>query len=157
MGGLHCVFHFEALADVASGRVMPIELNCRLGGAETPSAVEAATGVCLPVIAADLALRRTHKVLRTSKTVVASANFYADRAGVVTACSGSEELFQDPSYVASAFWKEPGSAYSPTLGSASCLGWLCASGETATEAEENLRRLTTKCSLCVESSATADS
>lgn len=98
-------FHFEALVNVETFAVMPIELNCRVGSAECPASVEATSGVYLPLVAADLALGHTPRSPRPPRfSVVASSNVSAPHAGVVRACRGSEELQQDPALVGAQFY-----------------------------------------------------
>eukprot|EP00955_Chlamydomonas_euryale_P070625 360804-Chlamydomonas_euryale.AAC.8 len=55
-GGLSGVFHFEALWDAHTRTVMPLELNVRVGGAETWSNVRAAWGLDLAAAAVRVAL-----------------------------------------------------------------------------------------------------
>lgn len=145
---LHLVFHFEALVNVKTGQVMPIELNCRVGGAECPTCVEAISGVYLPVDAADIAMGRRPRAWPSPKwEVAASTNVQKPNKGVVLACGGSEDLFNDAAYLGSQFYKTVGSPYTPSSGSLSTLCWLAAGGATAQEAEANLARCVSKCLL----------
>ncbi|CAJ1329478.1 unnamed protein product, partial [Effrenium voratum] len=134
--GLHSAFHFEALVNLETKAVMPVELNLRVGGAECPCCVEAVTGVFLPLCAAELALGRPVTPPSAPKAVVAaSSNEYAPCAGTVQACEGSEagggkekELFADEHFLGGAFFAREGASYVPGRGSMSCLCWLAAKG-----------------------------
>eukprot|EP00434_Breviolum_minutum_P009333 symbB.v1.2.008226.t1/scaffold497.1/size195672/8 len=147
--GLHSAFHFEALVKQDTQEVMPVELNLRVGGAECPCAVEAVTGVFLPLAAAHLALgQETMPSSELPKVqVAASTNEYASHAGIVEACEGSEELYADPAFLGAAFFPAKGASYEPLKGSMSCLCWICAGGGNAAEAAENLQRCISLCRL----------
>ncbi|CAJ1401295.1 unnamed protein product [Effrenium voratum] len=148
--GLHSAFHFEALVNLETKAVMPVELNLRVGGAECPCCVEAVTGVFLPLCAAELALGRPVTPPSAPKAVVAaSSNEYAPCAGTVQACEGSEELFADEHFLGGAFFAREGASYVPGRGSMSCLCWLAAKGGDAEEAERNLQRCISNCRLQV--------
>lgn len=81
-----------------------MELNLRVGGAEAPACVEAVSGVSLPLAAAALALRRAVPRRPPSAPVAASSNEYAAAAGVVEACEARPELYEDPDFLAAAFF-----------------------------------------------------
>ncbi|CAK9058984.1 unnamed protein product [Durusdinium trenchii] len=153
--GLHSVFHFEALVNLETQEVMPVELNLRVGGAECPCCVEAVSGVFLPLMAARLAIpsvldQSPVQALEAPQVqVAASTNEYAQHKGVVEACEGSEELYSDPSFLGAAFFATKGSSYEPLRGAMSCLAWLAAGGRDANEAEQNLQRCLSFCSLKV--------
>eukprot|EP00929_Paragymnodinium_shiwhaense_P077052 TRINITY_DN3965_c0_g1_i4.p1 TRINITY_DN3965_c0_g1~~TRINITY_DN3965_c0_g1_i4.p1 ORF type:complete len:437 (-),score=83.12 TRINITY_DN3965_c0_g1_i4:78-1388(-) len=150
--GMHSAFHFEALVNTETGRVMPIECNMRVGGAECPTCVEAVTGISLPLAAADLALgrpMRQHGEPRVA--VVASTNEMKTTPGLIMACDLGK-AGSDADYIGAAFYGVPGSRYSPFDGSRSTLCWLAAGGDTAEEAEKNLNRCVSLCNIVLDTS-----
>lgn len=151
VGGLHSCFHFEALVNPTTGKVMPIELNCRVGGAECPVCVEAVTGRYLPVDAAYIALGQCPPAPEQTRcTVAASVNLHASHYGVVRACCATEELELEPSLLGTSFYARQGMIYTPGNGSSSALGWLAACGDSVEEAEANLNRCVALCRLEVD-------
>ena len=142
----HGCFHFEARVDPRSGEVMPIEWNARVGGAECPESVEAASGHWLPLVAAELALAPRYLPppnLQGTEHTVVSANIHLPTAGRLTALQLGEEIDRAKLRLVSLrlFTSQVGSMYMPGRGSASCLGWLAAGGASKVEATANLRRV----------------
>jgi len=138
--GLHGAFHFEAKIDKQLLRVMPIELNARVGGAECPASVEAVSGYYLPCVAAQLALGLPcERETAPQHAVVASTNVHIFEQGIIAELTDFEVDFVANKLVTSTlFTALVGKPHQPNNGSLSCLGWMAAGGETMEEAERNL-------------------
>lgn len=140
--GVHCCFHFEAKVDAETARVMPLELNPRMGGAECPASFEAVTGYSLPEITALLALDQEVPEPEAPPRfeAVASTNLHVLETGTLKRCS-SEGLDATATKLVSCvlFDQGLGNPHVPNNGSLSCLGWLSTGGRSAEEAEANLR------------------
>eukprot|EP00927_Polykrikos_kofoidii_P071187 TRINITY_DN67494_c0_g1_i1.p1 TRINITY_DN67494_c0_g1~~TRINITY_DN67494_c0_g1_i1.p1 ORF type:complete len:495 (+),score=78.34 TRINITY_DN67494_c0_g1_i1:63-1487(+) len=144
--GIHACFHFEAKIDLTTLRAIPIELNCRVGGAECPLSVEAVSGYNLFDVAARLALNKPTDsaevaAARRRYTVVVSTNHHIDCSGVVRECSDEKVNKSETKVVTSVvFSNKVGRIHVPNNGSSSCFGWLAVGGCSYEEAETNLQK-----------------
>ena len=105
---VHSPFHFEALVNLTTGKCMPIELNARWGGAETPTGIECVSGYWMPGVCLDCALGLPVKAPGSGALscaphhpvgwglpvpfypYVTTVNVHSNVGGVMTACSGDE-------------------------------------------------------------------
>ena len=152
---------------------MAIEINCRLGGAECPASVEAVLGECPIAAGARLALGMPDldfseledfedespfpcldpnywKSCRRRYAVCSTINLYLDRAGELTELSFGVVDARDLKLVGCVMYGAKGKQYSPGNGSKSCLGWIACGGDTAAEAEDNLRRAVAQVSISLD-------
>uniref|UniRef100_A0A7S2PXE9 ATP-grasp domain-containing protein n=1 Tax=Zooxanthella nutricula TaxID=1333877 RepID=A0A7S2PXE9_9DINO len=148
--GVHGCFHFEAKIDPKTLEVMPIEFNARCGGAECPASVHAVSGYYLPEVAARLALDLPVEPADPSHAVVASTNVHIFKDGCLTECSDQGIDAKSCNLVTSVLFGEVGQSLLPSNGSASCLGFIAAGGQTAEEAEQNLERAIGQTRISVE-------
>lgn len=138
--GIHSCFHFEAKIDLESMAVMPIEFNCRCGGAECPVSVEAVTGNFLPEVAGRLALGLPIPLGTPNYSVVASTNIHVFERGVIKELSSEGLQAEACKLVGMLLFGAVGQLHVPNNGSMSCLGWMATGGLTAEEAEGNLQK-----------------
>mmetsp|Transcript_21767 Transcript_21767/g.26424 ORF Transcript_21767/g.26424 Transcript_21767/m.26424 type:complete len:347 (+) Transcript_21767:797-1837(+) len=137
--GVHSCFHFEAKMNLETMKLLPIEFNCRVGGAECPLSVEAVTGYYLPVVAARLALALPPPLpKRVAHKVVCSTNFYPDKAGVLTKNCHEVDAKKSKLVSLTLFQNRIGSNVQANNGSVSCLGWASSGGDSFEEASSNL-------------------
>lgn len=153
--GIHACFHFEAKIDLTTLRAIPIELNCRPGGAECPLSVEAVSGYNLFDVAARLALNKPTDspevaMARSRHAVVASTNHHIDCSGLVTQCSDAQLNKSQTKVVTSVvFSSKVGKVHVPNNGSSSCFGWLATGGSSYEEAETNLEKAVMQLNMSV--------
>jgi biotin carboxylase len=143
------VCHFEA--KMTNRGPAPIELNLRIGGAETPTLVRHAYGVDFAHEALKIAL---HNNTTTSFTKLATSQgvlrCYCSSINIVPDWAGEGKLesmvvdkgiLLDPAFAGMhIYFKQDDIVRCPPIGS-SYLGWLVARGATHDEAEANLTRL----------------
>jgi biotin carboxylase len=136
------VFHFEAIV-CKEAEAVPLELNLRIGGAETYSANLSTWGVDLAQLAAAISLGRSLSEIRfpsVNSCFIESVNFHSpDLVGAQKLiCS---EVQDDHDLVDIEFYYQPGSIVKfPPLGF-SALGWMTVKGKTKQEAQENAKRV----------------
>eukprot|EP00123_Amoebidium_parasiticum_P021913 comp7602_c0_seq1/m.3252 comp7602_c0_seq1/g.3252 ORF comp7602_c0_seq1/g.3252 comp7602_c0_seq1/m.3252 type:complete len:529 (-) comp7602_c0_seq1:12-1598(-) len=137
-------FHFEAM--VGPDGAVPIELNLRIGGAETFTMVKTAYGVNLGVQAVNLALgfplSRSHFPQQLIQHTT-SINFVPswEGAGRIAVQEVDEAVYSDPDYATMQLYYKVGDVIRCPPDGFQYLGWMVAKGATKEEAEENLRRL----------------
>jgi len=149
--GLHGCFHFEAKINLEALKVMPIELNARVGGAECPACVEAVSGFYLPEVAARLALNLPVEREPITHAVVASTNLHRFEHGILRRCSDEHVDATATELVTSVMFAGGiGQRHVPNNGSQSCLGWMAAGGNDAKEAERNLQLAISQTDIVVE-------
>eukprot|EP01116_Phalansterium_solitarium_P007140 TRINITY_DN19654_c0_g1_i1.p1 TRINITY_DN19654_c0_g1~~TRINITY_DN19654_c0_g1_i1.p1 ORF type:complete len:438 (-),score=164.28 TRINITY_DN19654_c0_g1_i1:246-1559(-) len=159
-------FHFEFKLDRVRGPV-PLELNLRIGGAETHTMVRAATGIDLAQAALELCcgapLTISWNLPESSpdKTVrnptgpwrtVVSTNFVPKGAGVcrVTKLVVSPEVATDPHVVKCTWnWKVGDTLRLPPAGT-QYMGWMDVWGDDEADAEARLASLIAKIEIEVE-------
>jgi len=148
----HGVLHFEAKFDPERNAAFVIEVNCRLGGAETQTMVRTAFGVDLGEaamrLALELPLQAMPPLFSTTGVVAASVNVYPQRVGHLVDIR--EPSLDDPSLVASVpFPVAKGSLIGPPPVCFGCFLWVVAKGRDAKEAIANIQRLTAQCEIVV--------
>ena len=131
------VLHFEAKWDPHRDAAYVIEVNCRMGSAETRDMVATAYGIDLGEGFIRLALGMPlYAIPRAPLCHAASVNIYPARQGVLRAQNIDH---QDPSYVAHALSFKPGDMVTdPTF----MIAWIVAAGNTAQNAIKAVQRLT---------------
>jgi len=142
----HGVFHFEAKYDFDRQGAYVIEVNCRMGSAETNTMVVAAYGVQLGECLVRLGLGLPLDNLPSSQSVTpkqfcASVNVYPKAEGAVKRIEIPEN---DKSLVGFSVGAQPGTLVALPPKSFLLLCWMVACGPTAEEAISNIDRLTSR-------------
>eukprot|EP00047_Mylnosiga_fluctuans_P010890 m.18463 g.18463 ORF g.18463 m.18463 type:complete len:493 (-) comp3343_c0_seq1:225-1703(-) len=141
------IVHFEAMIEGVVAK--PIELNLRLGGAETYRLVRAAYEVDLVLEALRMQLGQvlspsrfpaTADYVRCAASINLVPTWHETRALLATQ-EVDPALTADPAYVAHQLVRVPGTVLVLPPESAQYLGWILAAGSTPEEAEEGLARL----------------
>lgn len=140
---LHGVLHFEAKYDFARERAYVVEVNCRLGSAETNTMISTVygglqLGECLVRLGLNLPLTNLREEHRTPITHCASVNIYPEQEGVL---SNLEVPTSDKSLVAFSVSAQPGQYVAPPPKTFYLLCWMVADGATAAAAVNNIRRI----------------
>ena len=154
--GYHGCFHFEAKVSADLTRVMPLELNCRVGGAECPAANEASSGWWLPGVATCLALDRVPTRALPSHPVVVSMNLHLlpSCSGVVTQLSSRGLQVEALNVVECTLeLQKIGQAFTGSNGSQRCLGWVVCGGQSVGEASQRLREAVSQLVIRVDDKA----
>eukprot|EP00667_Euglena_gracilis_P010244 EG_transcript_10424 len=139
---LHGVMHFEAKYDPQRGAAYVIEVNLRMGGAETHCLNLHAWGHDLAESCARLACGLpVPSAPGTPLRAVASCNFRPPTAGTLRRQTLPEKVVADAHFCGALLYYDPGTRVDLPPASFAALGWLCASGAGAEEALEHLRRL----------------
>ena len=156
---LHGVLHFEAKYDYDRGHAYVIEVNCRMGSAETFTMVQSAFGVHLGEAVVRCVLGEplgpyphdgSPGGSRPTQDYFASVNIYVSKAGVLR----RREL-----PVAAAHWVDGGYTAAAAIGSAvlpptrmgRMVAWIVARGPTAEAARRHVEALTAAATFDVES------
>jgi biotin carboxylase len=131
------VLHFEAKWDSQRDAAYVIEVNCRMGSAETRDMVATAYGIDLGEGFIRLALGMPlFAIPRAPRCHAASVNIYPASQGVLRTQSIDQH---DPSHVAHALSFKPGDIVTdPTF----MIAWIVATAHTAHQAIEAVQRLT---------------
>lgn len=144
----HGVFHFEAKYDFDREDAYVIEVNCRMGSAETNTMIVATYGVqlgeCLVRLGLELPLTNLPPAASTGlepKQFCASVNVYPKAEG---ALKRVEIPVNDKSLVGFSLGAQPGSLVALPPKSFLLLCWMVAHGPTPEEAIENINRLTSQ-------------
>ncbi|KEG11284.1 biotin carboxylase [Trypanosoma grayi] len=151
---LHGVLHFEAKYDFQRRRAYVIEVNCRLGSAETNTMIRTCyRGLQLgeSLVRCALGLPVTRQLLRHYPTeqapvdgcyphtcCCASVNIYPVAEGVLLR---AEVPVMDKSLVDYSVSAEPGALVAPPPKAFYLLSWMVARGATASEAKAAIERL----------------
>ena len=150
---LHGVLHFEAKYDFAHQRAYVIEVNCRLGSAETNTMLNAShqnvqlgesivrCALGMPLTNLDVALHKPNSCW------CASVNLYAPKSGVVKEISAPDG---DPALVYAQVAASVGAQVIGPPQSTAHLVWMVAKGATKDEAIANINRLTAAVSMVIE-------
>jgi len=155
---LHGVLHFEAKYDERRGVAVVIEVNCRMGSAETHTMVTSGFGVDLAEAAMRLALRmplqplpRVHEPGRAARgtgVYAASANLYPTKAGPLV------EIVPPPAQPhlvrAMPFPMARGAPVKLPPESFGCLLWLVATGPSADVAVARMKAMCDQSAIVVE-------
>jgi biotin carboxylase len=150
------ILHFEAKVDSRRDVPVIIEVNCRMGSAETHTMITNAFGVDLAEAALRLALDMPlqplpkHTPGRAAAgcgVVCASANLYPTKAGALVALRPPTP--QPPLLRAMTFPLSAGDAVKLPPDSFGCLIWLVAAGPDAKTAIQNMKELSAQCSIDV--------
>ena len=143
---LHGVLHFEAKYDFSRQAAFVIEVNCRLGSAETNTMLKTAyngleLGECLVRCALNLPLDSLLTPERTQPSAfAASVNIYPSADGVLSRVAVPE----DRRLVGWNIFFKPGTAVKPPPASFVMICWMAARGDTAEEAEVAIRELSSR-------------
>ena len=145
------LLHYEARYNPANNRSFTIEVNMRLGGAESLTLNQEAWGVSLPVAAAMIAvglpvqdlMQASKKALRT----VSSINFVPRVNGSLERQSVPRAVRGDSAFAGACLYEACGTFVASPPDLYTCLGWLCAYGETSAESERALARLASQVSF----------
>ncbi len=137
-------FHFEVM--MTPEGPFPLELNARIGGAESFTLMQAVHQVDFAQTAMRLALgwRPTPAAFPSEPVAFASSvNFCPDWRGPgrLVAQVVPEWIRADPHYVDMELFYSGGAIIAAPEGSAANMGWLVAVGPTSEEAEAHLQRL----------------
>ena len=150
--GVQGCFHFEAKLGLKSnpdGSVsytwMPIEMNCRVGGAECPASFRACTGYQLAQVCAMLALDLPIPAPEQSgrHAVVSSTNLHPSQSGTVLEVHKDNVDMEGNKVVTFALFD---SAVGKKIdikdrnGSSTCFGWIASGGATPEQSKQNLDR-----------------
>ena len=144
---LHGVLHFEAKYDFSRQAAYVIEVNCRLGSAETNTMLKSAyngleMGECLVRCALNLPLdpvltpEHTHP-----SSFAASVNIYPTMEGVLARASPPLSV---KGLVAASVSQKPGALVAPPPKSFFLLSWMVTSGATSEEAISRIQDATSK-------------
>lgn len=140
---IHGVLHFEAKYDHARGAAYVIEVNCRLGSAETNTMLSTVFGIelgeCLVRCALNMPLDNLFPGCDRPRTYCASVNIYPAKAGVLRSYHVPEE---DESLVRYSVSQQPGNKVSPPPKTFFLLAWLVCQGANPEEAIANVQRCT---------------
>jgi biotin carboxylase len=142
---LHGVLHFEAKYDFSRQAAYVIEVNCRLGSAETNTMLKTAyngleLGECLVRCALGLPLDSVLSPEHTTPSAfAASVNIYPIQEGALRRIAVDET---DPDLVDFNIFAKVGQKVAPPPASFVMICWLVASGDTEAAAVANIRRLT---------------
>eukprot|EP00754_Rhynchopus_humris_P005152 Rhum_TRINITY_DN12581_c1_g1::Rhum_TRINITY_DN12581_c1_g1_i2::g.52971::m.52971 len=139
------LLHYEARYNAATNRSYTIEVNMRLGGAESLTLNQEAWGVSLPVAAAMIALGQrvpdlTH-LSRNARRSVSSINFVPETNGLLVRQEIPQTVVDDPAFAGACLYETPGSFVASPPVRFTCLGWLCAYGDDGVASEQELARL----------------
>ena len=135
------ILHYEAKYDLRTDRATTIEVNLRLGGAETLCLNETVWGVSLAVCAAMVAVgNAVPDLTATAQCVVSSVNMIASHPGLLRAVCTPSSLLQDPSF-AGACLASPGTKVGPPPFTFTSLGFLCAKAHSTEASEAAVQRL----------------
>ena len=148
--GVTGCFHFEAKLGISSNddgsavySCMPIEMNCRVGGAECPASFRACTGYQLAHVCAMLALDLPipPPAKEGRHNVVCSTNLHPFKAGVVRTVS-KDKVDMIANKVVTFVILTPMIGTRVDIdgrnGSSTCLGWISTGGQSFEEAKRNL-------------------
>ena len=144
---LHGVLHFEAKYDFSRQAAFVIEVNCRLGSAETNTMLKSAyngleMGECLVRCALNLPLdpvltpEHTHP-----SSFAASVNIYPTMEGVLARIAAPVD---DPRLVGYNIFSKPGTKVAPPPTSFIMISWMAACGSNAAEAKAAIDDLTSQ-------------
>lgn len=146
---LHGVLHFEAKYDEETDVATVIEVNCRMGSAETFTMVKTAFGVdlaeCFIRLALDMPLDRSN-FSDTPLLHCASVNIYPKQEGTL-ACV--HEPHADEQLIKCCVQPTPGAALKLPPNGFGCAAWMVATGASSDEARRNIDRFTSEFKLCV--------
>ena len=152
--GINSCFHFEARIrevqreDGSKDYIcMPLELNCRVGGAECPASVEATTGYNLAQVSSCIALGQPDAAHRgdPKHKIVCSTNLHPTEEGELVELSSKHVKFDECKVVdLTLFHTSLGNQFTlnELNGSSTSLGWISCGGESYDEARYNLKRAT---------------
>jgi biotin carboxylase len=131
------VLHFEAKYDFQRQDAFVIEVNCRMGSAETRDMIFAAYGIDLGEAFIRIALRRQLQPFPTAHIChAASVNIYPTACGVLR----KQDVPQhDESHVAHALSFKPGDIITDYT---FMIAWFVAKADTAQDAIQNVQRIT---------------
>ncbi|CUG88063.1 Hypothetical protein, putative [Bodo saltans] len=139
----HGVLHFEAKYDFERQKAYVIEVNCRMGSAETNTMILSAYGVqlgeCLVRLGLGLPLENITETSHIVKKHCASVNIYPKAEGALKHVAVS---FGDKALVDYSISATPGTLVALPPKSFFLLCWMVAQGTNSDEAIANIRRLT---------------
>lgn len=139
----HGVLHFEAKYDFDRQKAYVIEVNCRMGSAETHTMILNAYGVqlgeCLVRLALGLPLENLTESSHIAKKHCASVNIYPKAEGALKHVAVS---FGDKALVDYSISATPGTLVALPPKSFFLLCWMVAQGSNSDEAIANIQRLT---------------
>jgi biotin carboxylase len=142
---LHGVIHFEAKYDFSRQAAYVIEVNCRLGSAETNAMLHTAysglqLGECLVRCALGLPLDSVLTPAHTSPSAfAASVNIYPKQEGVLEKIAVDDS---DSALVGYNVFAKVGQSLAPPPKSFVMIAWMVARGTTGAEAISGIERLT---------------
>ena len=131
-------FHLEL--KLSADRVIPIELNSRMGGAEVYCFIKETWGVDLVAEAVNIALGRPipDYTARTPRKVCRSHSFIPARSGRIAHLTVNERLQTQPYFVELVWMKQAGESIRVPPEGYEYLGWLVVSGPDHGTAQANL-------------------
>lgn len=139
----HGVLHFEAKYDFDRQRAYVIEVNCRMGSAETNTMVLATYGLqlgeCLVRLGLGMPLDNITEDTHVIKKHCASVNIYPNAEGAVRRI---QVPFGDKALVDYSVSATPGTLVALPPKSFFLLCWMVAQASTSDEAIDNIHRLT---------------
>eukprot|EP00760_Papus_ankaliazontas_P030266 PhM_4_TR469/c0_g1_i3/m.59926 len=141
---INSLLHFEAKYDFDRKASYVIEVNLRMGAAETYCMNKQSTGVDLGEEYVRLACGLPVSIPPFVPRPMASVNFLPQVAGTLTSQELSSEVVSSPQYVAHRFYFSPGSPVNVPPQCHYALGWMVATGETCAEAVKHKEELAAK-------------
>eukprot|EP01060_Flectonema_neradi_P031503 TRINITY_DN4798_c3_g1_i2.p1 TRINITY_DN4798_c3_g1~~TRINITY_DN4798_c3_g1_i2.p1 ORF type:complete len:519 (+),score=92.60 TRINITY_DN4798_c3_g1_i2:68-1624(+) len=140
---LNSALHYEAKYDFDRQASFVIEVNLRIGAAETECLNRTAWGVNLAeqYVRVACGLEAMQCYPPKKQLQVASTNFRPKKAGTLIHQKVPLEVINDESFVGATLYLSEGDRVGLPPESFSALGWLCASGESYEEALANCDRL----------------
>eukprot|EP01064_Diplonema_japonicum_P021192 TRINITY_DN30738_c0_g1_i1.p1 TRINITY_DN30738_c0_g1~~TRINITY_DN30738_c0_g1_i1.p1 ORF type:complete len:465 (+),score=58.36 TRINITY_DN30738_c0_g1_i1:62-1456(+) len=140
---LNCILHYECKYDAVRGKSYVIEVNLRIGAAETDCLNRNTWGTSLALQYARLSVGLPVEKNYPPKPMqhMSSVNFRPSASGSLVHQHIPASVLTDPSFVGAALYHEVGSKVMMPPLSFSALGWLAARGDSPSDADENLERL----------------
>lgn len=140
------VLHFEAKYDFDRKAAYVIEVNCRMGSAETYTMVKNAFNVdlaecfarCVVGAPVDDVIKANHANGGKHSMYCASVNIYPDQCGVLKRA----EIVKDANFLDGLVGSEVGVFVAPPPRVFYMLCWMAARGDTPEDAKANIQRLT---------------
>lgn len=150
---LSAVLHVEMKCPPAGP--IPIELNLRLGGAETRTLNLTAYGVDLGLEAAAVALGGHAPVLQPDAPLshTASINFVPEHSGVVADLCVPDSVTSDPAFEGHSLYCNIGDTILIPPEGYQYAGWMTVRGEDGETVMSNLQRCVDRCRLSVTAAA----
>lgn len=149
-------FHVEAKVN-SRGQIIPIEINCRLGGAETWLRAYTTYGVDLAYAAAMLCMGRTPSILSFGTghrplVYSCSINLVPSHSGIITHFKIPELVLQHSGFAGSNIYSIVGDVVKVPPDGYQYLGWFLYQGVSSQDAFSNARMLHSMLEISVKNS-----